>query len=614
MLEDLLIENDTPYLLNRVINEECVFDNDNYKVKFLELESSEFKNNVTFKDTNLKCGIHFRKCNFYGNLKFEGVIISDYDTRIQHLSESLIFEDCKFFGEVVFSHNTSILRNLVFKKRCEFFYALRIINAFITEGGVNIEDCTFDNIIDIQRSRFNSQLSIVNTKVNSLTRIVSVSSNTISFTGNNDFQRGRIELCQVENGLVFNDGVFNGDWEINACRTRKHGLTLFSSSFKTSLTIKYQQVGGHLFKIEKFYIRECIFGNGMYVFGNNGQLTPNKSIIDSIDIKLSTSMKGEISFQELDVGIIKLSGVNTGCNLVLRSINVNKFEIETLTNSSGLILSYLNKSNEDWSDSKDNSKKIDSLLKIDDSNLGKAQLHAIDFTGFKDVIISGSILTDISVSLIEWFKIDKLNNTSIKDLEKLYENSLTSNDETYINNLKKNFQRGLENKKDTLRQLKVVSQRQLDNPKALYFQRHEMSLHKEILDLEKDSNFGDWFIFWSNKYSNDFGQNWIRAVFCLLIASFLCYIPIAILSTEQLNQSQFMSSCSDLRANVAVIFDFNQMKQWIVLLNPTHRIFELFDKAPERISTIIYIVDFISRIFVAYFVFQLISAFRKFNK
>ena len=141
-----------------------------------------------------------------------------------------------------------------------------------------------------------------------------------------------------------------------------------------------------------------------------------------------------------------------------------------------------------------------------------------------------------------------------------------------------------------------------------------MSLHKEILDLEKDSNFGDWFIFWSNKYSNDFGQNWIRAVFCLLIASFLCYIPIAILSTEQLNQSQFMSSCSDLRANVAVIFDFNQMKQWIVLLNPTHRIVELFDKAPERISTIIYIFDFISRIFVAYFVFQLISAFRKFNK
>ena len=75
-----------------------------------------------------------------------------------------------------------------------------------------------------------------------------------------------------------------------------------------------------------------------------------------------------------------------------------------------------------------------------------------------------------------------------------------------------------------------------------------------------------------------------------------------------------MSSCSDLFANIKAIFDFNQLKQWFVLLNPTHRIADLHEKSPEKISTAIYMIDFLSRIIVAYFVFQLISAFRKYNK
>lgn len=614
MIEDLLNNDENRHLLNKVISNDIIFTNDNYKLKFLRLDISDFKGNVTFKNTDLKCGIYFHKCTFYGDLKFEGVQIDDFGNILHEPYESIIFEDCKFYGEVVFSHHTTILRNLAFKSGCTFYKRFILINSFVKEGSLYIEDCIFNDIIDIQRSRFRSNLSISNTKVSLAVRIVSVRSNSISFTGTNDFQQGRIELCEVENGIIFNDGIFNGDWEINACGARNHGVTLFSSQFKASLIVRYKLSKIYSLKLGDFYIRDCAFGNGMFVFGKNEELISDKTIINSIDLKLSTSMKGEINFQDLDVGKIKLSGVNIGCNIVLRNIDVNQFEINTLTNSSGLILSYINKSTSEWLDSQDNEKKIDSLIKVYESNLGKAHLHGMNLFDFKEIIVSGSLIGEISVSLMEWFKIDVLNKTSLNEHEKLYRESLKGNNEKLKFHRKRYFQRAIENKKDILRQLKIVYQKQLDNPKALYFQRNEMCLHKEILDLERNVNIGDWLIFWSNKYSNDFGQNWIKAVIGLLIMSFLCYLPIAILTSPKLDQSQLMSSCSDLMVNVSAVLNFNQLKQWFVLLNPAHRIGDLFDSSQQNISTLIYMIDFLSRIIVAYFVFQLVSAFRKYNK
>ncbi|GAA0882861.1 hypothetical protein GCM10009120_14580 [Sphingobacterium siyangense subsp. cladoniae] len=613
MFEDLL-NNDEKYLLNRLISNDVIFTNDNYKLKFLRLDISDFKGNVTFKNTDLKCGIYFHKCTFYGDLKFEGVQIDDFGNILHEPYESIIFEDCKFYGEVIFSHNTTILRDLIFRSGCTFYKRITVINILVKEGSLYIEDCIFNNIIDIQRSNFSSMLSITNTKVSLIVRIVSVKSNSINFTGANDFQRGRIELCQVENGIIFNDGIFNGDWEINACGTRKQGVTLFSSQFKTSLMVNYQLNTVYSWKLGAFYIRECSFGNGMFVSGKNEELTSDKTIIDSIDIKLSTSMKGEINFQDLDVAKIKLSGVNTGCNIVFRNIDINQFEINTLTNSSGLILSYINKSNSEWLDPQDSVKKIDSLFKIYESNLGKAHFHGMNLSNFREVIVSGSLISEISVSLMEWFTIDVLNKTSLNEHEKFYRKSLQENNEKLTFHKKRYFQRAIENKKDIFRQLKIIYQKQSDNPKALYFQRNEMCLHKEILDLERNVNIGDWLIFWSNKYSNDFGQNWIKAVIGLLTMSFLCYLPIAILTSPNLDQSRFMSSCSDLMDNVSAVLSFNQLKQWFVLLNPAHRIGDLFDSSQHNISTLIYMIDFLSRIIVAYFVFQLVSAFRKYNK
>jgi len=453
-----LLDHEEKYLLNRTVTENVVFTNDNYKLKFLRIDTSEFKGNLTFKDTDLKCGIYFYKCTFYEDLKFEGITIEQFGNILHEPYESIIFEECIFYGKVIFSHSSTILRNVVFKKQCTLYKSFEFINSFITEGSLNIEDCTFKDIIDVQRSSFGSQLSISGTKVDSSIRIISINANSISFIGSNDFQRGRIETCQFENGIIFNDGIFNADWEINACGTRKHGLTLFSSQFKTSLIVNYQLSKVYTWRLGDFYIRDSVFGNGMYVHGRKEELTPEKSLVDSIDIKFSTSMKGEISFQDLDVGNIKLSGANTGCNVVFRNIEVNQLEIDTLTNSSGLIFSYISKSSTTWQDVKDNSKLVESLFKIDDSNLGKAQMHAIDFTGFKEVIISGSLISEISVSLIEWFKICKLNKSSLESIKRLYGKSLEGNDEELTANKRLHFQKTLENKKDILRQLKIIYQ------------------------------------------------------------------------------------------------------------------------------------------------------------
>jgi hypothetical protein len=74
----------------------------------------------------------------------------------------------------------------------------------------------------------------------------------------------------------------------------------------------------------------------------------------------------------------------------------------------------------------------------------------------------------------------------------------------------------------------------------------------------------------------------------------------------------FATSFSDIALNLKILF-YDNIKIWIVLLNPVHRISDLNEKI-NNYSDWIYFWDLLSRVIVSYFIFQMISAFRKFNK
>lgn len=86
---------------------------------------------------------------------------------------------------------------------------------------------------------------------------------------------------------------------------------------------------------------------------------------------------------------------------------------------------------------------------------------------------------------------------------------------------------------------------------------------------------------------------------------------MAFFSSDNLDYAHFMDSIDDLPINMHVVW--HNLKMWVVLLNPAHRIKDLSEKV-DTYPSVVYLFDLLSRVVVSYFLFQMISAFRKFSK
>lgn len=138
-----------------------------------------------------------------------------------------------------------------------------------------------------------------------------------------------------------------------------------------------------------------------------------------------------------------------------------------------------------------------------------------------------------------------------------------------------------------------------------------MEYYKDITKHEKSKNLSEFLILYSSQ-SNNFGQSWVKAFCGLILFSFISYIPIGFLTSEHLNYGRYATTINDILFNAHVIFVEN-LKSWIVLLNPTHRIKDISESI-DKFSPWVYFWDFLSRVIISYFIFQTVSAFRKFSR
>ncbi|ETZ24174.1 hypothetical protein [Pedobacter sp. V48] len=138
-----------------------------------------------------------------------------------------------------------------------------------------------------------------------------------------------------------------------------------------------------------------------------------------------------------------------------------------------------------------------------------------------------------------------------------------------------------------------------------------MEYYHLIVKHERPRQLSEFLILWSS-YSNNFAQSWLRALYGLLFASLICYIPIAIVISNKLDFTNIDILGNPLIGNLLIALRDN-FKLWFILLNLTHRISELAENI-TNISTWLYFWDMISRIVVAYFIFQIVTAFRKFSR
>ena len=110
--------------------------------------------------------------------------------------------------------------------------------------------------------------------------------------------------------------------------------------------------------------------------------------------------------------------------------------------------------------------------------------------------------------------------------------------------------------------------------------------------------------------TNNFGTHWGKPLLILLIFSliFYCYIIVGI--------SDEITYVIDInRNNLTVTFNILLKHLYTLpqLLNPIHSIKEIFPEY-ESIGFTVYMLDFVLKVLLAFFIFQIISAFRKFMK
>ncbi|MHA4895641.1 hypothetical protein ACXZ1K_12880 [Pedobacter sp. PWIIR3] len=592
--------------------EEIALNQEDYKATFTNFVNVDFVAAFTMDGVNLSYGLQFTKCRFHDIVVFKDVVVDKYDQLKATDSVSIVFKNCTFSKRVkLYGRGTSIDRGVVFDN-CVFEDGIEIDGIAIVREGLVFRRCTVKEKLDVFRSGFNRDLHFEANTIESYARLSNLKCSGISFTKENVFSGNlHIHSCKLVQGIIFNDGTFKDSVDFSLNRTQNSGLTVFRSTFEKDFNIGFHHGTVRPDRgIDKFYIDSAKFSNGFNVSGIQDLLTERPKVTE-INISFSSLLTGNLQFRNLDVGTVIISGYNTSAKLTLKSLHVNQIKIQGFINEGGLIFSNFKASRTDWPDPINNANNRNTGFYIDDANFGKAQFFQTDFDSFDKIVFHNLIMTEISTSLVTWFTKEKLDDGEIALAIKDFSNKKALKKDIQLQNARRSLLAKLRSKREIFRQLKFAAQKQGDIPLSFEFQRWEMEYYHQIVDYEKPRRWSEFLILWSNQ-SNNFGQSWVRAFWGLVLFSFISYIPIGFLTSTELDYSKFARSCSDVLLNCRVIV-YDNIKSWVVVLNPAHRIND-FAEDITKYSNWLYLWDILSRIVVAYFIFQMVSAFRKFSK
>lgn len=152
-------------------------------------------------------------------------------------------------------------------------------------------------------------------------------------------------------------------------------------------------------------------------------------------------------------------------------------------------------------------------------------------------------------------------------------------------------------KREIYRQLKYCAEENKDRIQALIFKSYELDAYQHTLNWQE--NAFDLLMLWLNKLSNNHGLSWIRGVMFTIITCFAFYFIFC------LCQNDFFSKYFFWENLMKYFWLPNGIDDLMSFLKSNSNIF---------IGTIGVISYLLGKIFIAYGIFQTISAFRKYVK
>lgn len=585
-----------------------------YKARFATFTNIIFISLVHFEDTDISVGLIFDNCTFNEPLVFKNIKASGHDPLLNPDSQNLVFKNCKFQSRVLFEgKKCSLERSLLFEG-CIFTEGLEVEKLNISTEGLTLKNCTIEKLLDLFYVDVKQNLSLSGNKINCSVRIENLSASYLTLTEENIFSDNfHIRHSNLENGIVFNNGTFKKEIYFTHIRTNKSGLIIIGSLFEKAFFVNF-----HSSKLKPdrgfytFFISSSKFNNGIYIDGKE-DLFADDPIVEKIEIDFSPELKGNIVFRNLHVGILEMSGFNTSANVLFEHLFINQIKIKALINNSGLIFSGIQASHETWFSDEKFTIPRENAIYIDGSNFGKAQFYQVNFSSFKNILFHNNILTEISTSLVKWFTPDQFESSLEKHSLIAYKQARKSKDKLKIQNSTASLVNTYRSRQEIYRQLKFASQRQGDIPQSLDFRRHEMNYYRKIVAVRNPRKWEEFLILWTNQ-TNDFGQNWRKPVWMAAAFNLFFFIAVVISQSNKIGAS-LSFNIEDIIITFSELYNYGYL-YW-QMFNPTlliHRAFKSINGKSPEINNAVFFWMILSKIFMAYFIYQTISAFRRFSK
>lgn len=475
-------------------------------------------------------------------------------------------------------------------------------------SALKINDSTISSQFELTFFRTNGNIDIRTSEISCFARFEDIMASSFLLQ-QNKFKRLFVWGSSFSQGLSIDKTEFSDTLEFLGTSCDKF-FGLYNSTFMKEFTVKnYDSNNSLTSHISHYFIQNSNFESGFHALNFKPDLHPD------LTLYFSNSLKGNVIFESINFNKVKLQGHNNGLSLTFDTCNFISFQCNNVTNNQTLRLSNCESLKSD----------IESDFSITNSNLGKMNLLGCNLSNFNSVNIRSSFISEIQFANITWFKDYSLKETDDQN-------------------------------KETYRQLKLAAEKQGDSVSALNFKSKELFYYQKMLNqnlpslptisgkaknllnfllwtpkriffyfklfwrfacnlIDPSKTLSDRFILFLGSFTNNYGTNWTRPIFLILIITLVFHFAISISLSEEISWSfdltNINQTISEINAHPSLYFH---------LLNPAHDLNRILSSkffADPEITSVhwsVYAFDLLHRIIYAFLLFQLVVAFRKFAK
>ncbi|WP_146897829.1 hypothetical protein, partial [Adhaeribacter aerolatus] len=185
-----------------------------YNCDFIIFKNVNFEGNFLIENINLGKGISFQNCSFKDFFLLKGTKAEGYLNRQDDTFYSLSFESCEIPRFIL--RDNFLERGIEISKDSKI-NGLDVQSLEISNTGIKIEDSLIEKRFSLtQVVSINGPIYISNAKINCRLKIENLYVDSISFNGVEIKKDTLIWSGKCNNGITFNDGIYNDDVKLTA--------------------------------------------------------------------------------------------------------------------------------------------------------------------------------------------------------------------------------------------------------------------------------------------------------------------------------------------------------------------------------------------------------------